>query len=360
MKQAQNMTHIFCLGPRLQQTHACRPIAQKDAALDEIAAENPHLGSNGRKDLLRTCWNLYTDRASQEQTLSRFDGYLRHYEESCTHLSVAHPSLKDCKHEQFCQAAQSLYQNTRKSCESDILAMFSVVLGGPEAAKDCIDFVGKSLLLLNLSSWKADETLRDFVTRKIASSSIQQDQYRISQSFNARSFEEKAGINIIWTRDFLSHLDVNSNKSRLALFHHVSVLHLYEQSNLKEIFPDGFLEETVRTLSVMLPIADKKCMKWFASKQQKLGLDVAAGDCRHLQATQRNISDFDFWRDRLIIAKDVFDSSQPSGISRIWNDDRNKTQWWTFWIAILVLLLTLVGVIEGALQVYKAYHPSEP
>jgi len=39
-------------------------------------------------------------------------------------------------------------------------------------------------------------------------------------------------------------------------------------------------------------------------------------------------------------------------------DDRNKVQYWTFWIAFVVFWLTLGGFITGCMQTYKAYHPS--
>lgn len=213
-------------------------------------------------------------------------------------------------------------------------------------------------MLINLSDWGPDETLRGFIARTVASNSTQKDQYRIPLSFNARTFEKVAGIKIVWTRDLLLHLDVGLRDNSLTLFHNIKVLQLYEQSSLRDIFPNNFLDETQRTLSLMLPVTDiSSVKKWFSSKQKRLGLDPAAGDCRHLRAAQRNIQNFDFWRDRLIIAREVFDLSQPSGLLHFWRDDRNKVQWWTFWIAVTVFLLTLIGVIESALQVYKGYHP---
>ena len=49
-------------------------------------------------------------------------------------------------------------------------------------------------------------------------------------------------------------------------------------------------------------------------------------------------------------------------INQWWNDRRNGVQWYTFWVAVLVLILTIVfgmaQTVEGALQVYKAYHPT--
>ncbi len=45
-----------------------------------------------------------------------------------------------------------------------------------------------------------------------------------------------------------------------------------------------------------------------------------------------------------------------------WHDRRNGERWFTFWVAILVLMITialgLIQCIESALQVYKAYYPT--
>jgi hypothetical protein len=325
---------------------------------DAQASLRPYLTTGCRKEFLLACWHLQPNDSALEKELEAYQSYFRHYEESCVYMPTSYPLLEGCTHEHFCQAIQALQQGTRKSCEETLETLLPPTSRSPEAAQDCINFVGKAILLIDLSGWSTDESLRDFITRTVASRSTQKDQYRIPLSFNARAFEKVAGIKIVWTRDLLSHLEVGLNDSTLALFHNMKVLQLYEQSRLRDIFPDNFLDETRRTLSLMLPIADKESMKWFNSEQRRLGLDVAAGDCRHLRATQRTIQGFNFWRDRLIMTKEVFDLSQPNGLLQFWRDDRNRVQWWTFWIAIVVFLLTLVGVIESALQVYKAYHPS--
>lgn len=91
-------------------------------------------------------------------------------------------------------------------------------------------------------------------------------------------------------------------------------------------------------------------------------LDRRLIKCGTLDAKSRQIEQFRFWRDRLVILKQAYDDATPRTFSQWWHDRRNGVQWYTFWVAILVLVLTVVfGVIqciEGGLQVYKAYHPS--
>lgn len=63
-----------------------------------------------------------------------------------------------------------------------------------------------------------------------------------------------------------------------------------------------------------------------------------------------------------MMLKQAYDETTPRGLPQWWYDRRNGVQWYTFWTAIVVLVLTvffgLVQSVEGAIQVYKAYHPS--
>jgi hypothetical protein len=62
------------------------------------------------------------------------------------------------------------------------------------------------------------------------------------------------------------------------------------------------------------------------------------------------------------LLKQTYDDSTPTNLAQWWLDRRNGPQWYTFWVAILVLVITtflgLVQCVESAIQVYKAYYPS--
>lgn len=107
--------------------------------------------------------------------------------------------------------------------------------------------------------------------------------------------------------------------------------------------------------------------QWFSklrqNYEQKSGsiLDKNLIKCGTLDVRSRQIEQFEFWRDRLVILKQAHDDATPRTLPQWWHDRRNGVQWYTFWVAILVLVLTvvfgLIQCIEGGLQVYKAYHP---
>jgi hypothetical protein len=133
------------------------------------------------------------------------------------------------------------------------------------------------------------------------------------------------------------------------------------------IFPKGLAEETLQTLALLFPSKskDKSLQKWLRSKLLDKRISVRPDpdllNCTYLRPLDRKAAKFEYWRSELLTLKEIFDEPRPTSIRRLWNDRRNKVQWATFWVAMLILGLTIffgvVQSIEGALQVEKAYHP---
>jgi len=106
-------------------------------------------------------------------------------------------------------------------------------------------------------------------------------------------------------------------------------------------------------------VLDKRLREWFSKKPASLNLDNHLMRRGRLRAEERQIESFDYWHDRIVMLKQVFDEAKPRTLSEWWYDGRNGVQWYTFWIALLVLALTilfgLIQCIEGAWQVRLAY-----
>jgi len=132
------------------------------------------------------------------------------------------------------------------------------------------------------------------------------------------------------------------------------------------LFPDGLIEETLDTLALLFPTSDKKIETWYQKMSKSVPapqvLDKKATKCGQLRLEKRQIEHFKFWHDRLVILKQEFDQSCPATLSQWWVDRRNGVQWYTFWVAVLVIFLTIffgfIQSILSALQVYKAYYPT--
>jgi len=125
-------------------------------------------------------------------------------------------------------------------------------------------------------------------------------------------------------------------------------------------FPDAFVDETLRTLALLFPQNNQQSRRWLLGQISGHALDPGIAQCGNLRVQNRRFEHFSFWHDRLVILKQAFDEASPRGLRQWWNDRRNSVQWYTFWVAILVFVITvffgLVQSIEGALQVYLSWR----
>jgi hypothetical protein len=116
----------------------------------------------------------------------------------------------------------------------------------------------------------------------------------------------------------------------------------------------------LRTIALLLPSADESIGNWYRKQQRAHCLDSRAIKRPLLRIEGRQIDKFHFWRERLTMLKELLDEAEPRTLSQWWYDRRRGPQWYTFWVAVVVLVITvffgLVQSIEGALQVYLAWH----
>ncbi|EQL00722.1 FAD-binding, type 2 [Ophiocordyceps sinensis CO18] len=203
----------------------------------------------------------------------------------------------------------------------------------------------------------------------------------LERVLNAPGLVLVANLDIIWTDNLLDHLRLTDDDRRVHIFHHVSFLELQRQrcallwppsllveareptftlgDSADTLLPPGVGEETLRTLALLFPTADPQTRGWLLRLPSYDGLDARVAQCRRLKTDDRQIDGFPFWRERLTLLKQVFDEAQPQSLVNWWHDRRNGVQWYTFWVAVFVLVLTvffgLVQSIEGALQTYASF-----
>ncbi|KAK0752898.1 hypothetical protein B0T18DRAFT_312886 [Schizothecium vesticola] len=185
------------------------------------------------------------------------------------------------------------------------------------------------------------------------------ERIKFEKTFNALSLNRIAGLEIQWTDNLADHLRLVNDDQAVRVFHHATFLRNQDQ----KIFPLEFVSETLQTLALLFPKYNKEMRKWYRALATKHGLDPAVLSSGHLTADDRQIENFKYLHDRLVVLKQVYDESRPRTISQWWYDRRNGVQWYTFWVAILVLLLTvffgLAQSIEGALQLYSSFHTAQ-
>ncbi|KAF2190101.1 hypothetical protein K469DRAFT_23454 [Zopfia rhizophila CBS 207.26] len=327
-----------------------------------------------RSEIINNLWSQKPSLQLQQGDLD-WDSYFTYYTKQCNHaLYDRGRHISSRTHHDVVDIAQQLEdlsskdvikQNLRSNLTSPNLPNENELL------ESSIDLASRLLLMMDIGVvqygfsgrrqlvWSTG-SLRDFLNGYFSQSQVLgHDNVKLERMFTARNLGRIAGIQIEWTDNLADHLRIiDDEDKRVAIFHHASFLK-WQNSKL---FPDGLIEETLRSLALLFPQSDKHTQKWFNKLPYSLHLDSKVIKCGQLRVDDRQIEKFKFWHDRLVILKQVFDQSRPATLSQWWYDRRNGVQWYTFWVAILVLFLTtffgMVQSIEGALQVHKAYHPT--
>jgi hypothetical protein len=95
-------------------------------------------------------------------------------------------------------------------------------------------------------------------------------------------------------------------------------------------------------------------------------IDMNLCNIGHFKAghASRRLENFKFWHDRLESLKDAVDeaTSPSKALLKALSDRKQGDRWLNSWVALVAIGLTLffglVQSIEGAIQVFKAYHPA--
>lgn len=219
-----------------------------------------------------------------------------------------------------------------------------------------------------------DGTLKDCVRLGVESSPcLGHEGIRLQRSFTVLSLVRIAGLEIVPTTNLLDHLRLLQDDKKLYIFHHASFLKVQTpeyvstdlfcmtQTNVQSsLLPQDFVRETLNTLALLFPQSDSAVRKWYSRLPAPFALDPEIMRCGYLKTDDRQIEKFVYWHDRMVMLKQVYDEATPQTLSQWWYDRRNSVQWYTFWVAIMVLALTIIfGFIQsvtGIMQVYAAFN----
>ena len=121
------------------------------------------------------------------------------------------------------------------------------------------------------------------------------------------------------------------------------------------LLPTELYNETLDSLALLFPRTSADCNSWLTDQSYKRHLDP---NIRTLAAASRGVQRYNYWRQRLLTLSEAFDRSQPATIHQWWHDRRNIVQWWTFWVAFVVFVLTvffgLLSSITGIVQAWAS------
>ena len=111
------------------------------------------------------------------------------------------------------------------------------------------------------------------------------------------------------------------------------------------------------TLDLLFPPWSPAVTSFLSSEKKEFLLRGSFGAVSHRRPLR--LREFDYWKERLLEINDLFHEPAP-GWSQLWADKRNPQQFYTFWIALLVLALTIVfGLITSIAGIIQCYATVE-
>ncbi|CEI42124.1 hypothetical protein FVEN_g3857 [Fusarium venenatum] len=164
---------------------------------------------------------------------------------------------------------------------------------------------------------------------------------QIPQDFSIPNLIRYYEMKLIWTSDLLQHLKVDWEHNQIKVYEHGICLRNHMQNPGLCPFPEEFVREAVDTLVLLFPRG--KDTDDLLSKEKRSILDVPYGRSRSLA-----FSNYHYWRLNLSELVTYWEKG-PKGISqvRLKPDHGNLMEYITFWVATLVLFLTILSIAFG-------------
>jgi len=120
--------------------------------------------------------------------------------------------------------------------------------------------------------------------------------------------------------------------------------------------PREFFDETLDSISLLLPRTNAECTVWLRRKQLDPGLSDLG------PAPERALA-YNYWREDLTAIAEAFDRHEPSTLAAFSHDRRKRAQWWSFWLALgLTMVFGLIQSVTGMIQAWasvKSLHMTE-
>ncbi|MCJ1311418.1 hypothetical protein MMC25_005089 [Agyrium rufum] len=186
---------------------------------------------------------------------------------------------------------------------------------------------------------------------------------RLDPHFTAANMVRICQLEIRWTQCLADHLRLDRRKRILWIFPYKRCLLNYLEGakqarahnpDFEPLLPWAIYEETLDSLDLLFPHWDKhtdRLMKKHGKSFHQLG---PFNGSRSL-----NLAGYLYWRDRLSEVYEEVYRCPPASWAQLWADRRNPQQWWTFWIALFILLLTVISTVASLVQAWaslKALH----
>lgn len=223
--------------------------------------------------------------------------------------------------------------------------------------------------------WDDETTLRAFFQRLFPKTrwQITSRSSRLGPHFTAAFMERVCGLKIEWTTSLQDHLWLDRPRKALKIFpfkcHLQAMIDSHQNSSNKKkyvhhgficmcqvlinlislLIPFEVLNETRLSLDLLFPFWDNRTVALLEKERQMFH------DYGPFEVTRTlTLLDFDHWRDRLLELHEEVFQSPPASWAQLWRDRRNPQQFWTFWVALMILLLTVLSTVATTVQAWAS------
>lgn len=223
--------------------------------------------------------------------------------------------------------------------------------------------------------WDDESTLSAFLQSLFPHSrwQISAQSSRLGPHFTAAFMKDVCGLTVEWTTSLHDHLRLDRFRKALKVFPYKCHLQALIDSQKNEskkrqyvldlivclcnrltdssraLLPLTVLEETKLSLDLLFPFWDNRTITLLENEKQNFHELGSFEKTRTLTLT-----DFDHWRDRLLELHEEVFLSPPISLAQLWRDRRSPQQFWTFWIAIMILILTVVSTVASIIQTWAS------
>ncbi|MCJ1383216.1 hypothetical protein MMC17_006329 [Xylographa soralifera] len=309
------------------------------AALTDSVARSP--GPGAKSAIVQ----YFFDDDVTSRSLAQFDEYFRHYNREIsildlgTHndiLSIAGTLSRERR------LARPLIRETLRSQYGDV----------PDITLNrSIDLTLRLLPMINVREacfklqtlkspslqWDEVSTLEDFISRQfpVSKRQIFSRDGRLDPNFTVANMIRICGLKLEWTQSLEDHLRLNRRTKALRVFPYKCCLLGHSddfESKQISLLPRNVVVETTQSLDLLFPHWDAKTddlLRQHCQTFHRLG--------SFHSTSSLNLKNFDHWRDRLLELYEEVYQSPPVSWAQLWADRRNPLQWYTFWIALVIL-----------------------
>jgi hypothetical protein len=338
--------------------------------------------------------------------------FFNHYIRQTSSITSTKLKLEAVTHRRLLQIAKLMHDETKTRAqirESSVAAVPpNAAALDEDQAEALIELAARILLLVYVDNtlhasrvrsitWAENATIKDFIDAAIPLNKITgpEGRKRIPVRLNARNLDLIAGIQISWTWYLHEHLQMDEDDRKIKIFHLASILRQVQEST-SNVLPKDLAQETLDTLSLLLPSDNQDTEDWFFREQTRLQmadesltseslstwttyvrlslrslalrrivtlpqlnrtslrLDSSAARCSRLPDFARRINHYAYWGERLEYLVQVYYDHEPRGLKQWARDDRRPAQRTNFWITVGAFVLALVSLALTATQTWAS------